>query len=100
MNTAISIAQAAFCGGLCFVIAFLYRRGDSRYKFGPSACAFSLAALFGMQWLSIIAEALYAGTWPAVSPYTTMIFGILFLLVVRARGNVTRIFDIRRTSKK
>ncbi|WDY60381.1 phage holin family protein [Pseudomonas sp. PSKL.D1] len=96
MTTLVSIAQAIFCGGLCFVIAFLYKRGDSRYKFMPSLCAFGLASLFGQQWLSLIARALYTGAWPEVSPYNTMIFGILFLLVVRARGNVARIFELRK----
>lgn len=100
MNTAVSIAQALFCGGLCFFIAFIYKRGESRYKFLPSLCAFGLASLFGQQWLSLISRALMYGAWPEVSPYNTMIFGILFLLVARSKGNVSRIFDWRRAENK
>lgn len=90
----VAILQALFCGGLCFVIAFTYRRGDSQYKFLPSLCAFGLASLFGQQWLSIMGRVLLYGDWPQVSVYNTLIFGILFALAVRAKGNVTRIFDL------
>lgn len=90
----ITMAQAVFCGGLCFVIAFTYRRGDSQYKFLPSLCAFGLASLFGQQWLSIVGRVLFYGVWPEVSVYNTLIFGILFCLALRAKGNVARLFDM------
>lgn len=89
-----AIMQAAFCGGLFVCIALIYERKHATYKFLPSLCAFGLAALFGMQWLSIVFEMLQTGHWPEVSAYNTLIFGILFALVVRAKGNVSRIFEI------
>lgn len=94
IQTLASIMQAIFCGGLFFSIALIYERKQSPYKFLPSLCAFGLAALFGMQWLSIVFEMLQTGHWPEVSAYNTLIFGILFALVVRAKGNVSRIFEI------
>lgn len=98
MNThdALPMLQAFFCGGLFLMIALLFKRGESPYKFMPSLCAFGLASLFGMQWLSILGAMLKAGHWPDVSIFNTLIFGILFVLAVRARGNVSRIFDLKR----
>lgn len=91
----ITLAQAIFCGGLCFVIAFRYRRGDSSYKFLPSLCAFGLASLCGQQWLSIMGRILFYGDWPVVSGFNTGVYAILFFLAVRSKGNVARIFDIQ-----
>lgn len=92
----IALAQATFCGGICFMIAFRYQRGSSDYHFFISLCAFGLASLFGQQWLSIMGRILFYGEWPVVSPYNTMIFGILFILITRARGNVSRVFQFEK----
>lgn len=88
----VALMQATFCGGICFMIAFKFNRGDSNYQFIPSLCAFGLASLFGQQWLSIIGRILFYGEWPIVSVYNTLIFGILFILIVRSKGNVARVF--------
>lgn len=95
-----SMLQAAFCGGLFFSIALIYQRAGATYKLLPSLCAYGLASLFGMQWLSIVADMLRTGIWPDVSIYNTLIFGILFALVVRSKGNVSRIFDLSGKSGK
>lgn len=89
-----TMAQAIFCGGLCFVIAFRFRRGESQYKFLPSLCAFGLASLCGQQWLSIIGRIMFYGDWPEVSTFNTGVYAILFFLAVRSKGNVARIFDL------
>ncbi len=88
----VALLQATFCGGIFFMIAFQYNRGDSHYQFIPSLCAFGLASLFGQQWLSIIGRILFYNEWPTVSVYNTLIFGILFVLIVRSKGNVARVF--------
>lgn len=88
----VALMQATFCGGICFMIAFKFNRGDSNYQFIPSLCAFGLASLFGQQWLSIIGRILFYGEWPTVSVYNTLIFGIMFILIVRSKGNVARVF--------
>lgn len=87
-----ALLQATFCGGIFFMIAFQYSRGDSQYHFIPSLCAFGLASLFGQQWISIIGRILFYGEWPVVSVYNTLIFAILFVLIVRSKGNVARLF--------
>lgn len=92
----IALAQAFFCGGIAFVIAFKYKRADSSYQWLPSMCAFGLASLFAQQWLSLVGRILMYGEWPVVSIYNTLIFGILFVLVTRAKGNVARMFDFNR----
>ncbi len=84
--------QASFCGGCAYLIAFKYKRGNSSYYFLPSLCAFGLACLMAQQWLSIMVRALL-GDWPEVSPYNTMVFAIMFILLNRSRGNVSRMFD-------
>lgn len=94
-----AIMQAAFCGGLFVSIALIYERKHATYKFLPSLCAFGLAALFGMQWLSIILDMASTGIWPEVSVYNTLIFGILFALVLRAKGNVSKIFEVKKTNE-
>lgn len=94
LTAIISMLQAAFCGGLFFSIALIYQRRGSTYKPLPSLCAYGLAALFGMQWLDIVAAALKTGVWPHVSVFNTLIFGILFALIIRSKGNVSRIFDL------
>lgn len=88
----VAILQASFCGGICFMIAFKFNRGASKYHFIPSLCAFGLASLFGQQWMSIVGRILMYGEWPTVSVYNTLIFGILFILIVRSKGNVARLF--------
>lgn len=91
----IALAQAGFCGGIAFLIAFKYRRAGSDYKLLPSLCAFGLASLFAQQWLSITGRILMYGEWPVVSIYNTLIFAILFVLISRAKGNVARMFDFK-----
>lgn len=91
-----ALLQAFICGGIAFVIAFKFRRGDSSYHFMPSLFAFALASLFAQQWLSLVGRILMYGEWPVVSIYNTLIFGILFVLVTRAKGNVARMFDFNR----
>lgn len=100
LTAIISMLQAAFCGGLFFSIALIYQRRGSTYKPLPSLCAYGLAALFGMQWLDIVAAALKTGVWPHVSVFNTLIFGILFALIIRSKGNVSRIFDLSGKSGK
>lgn len=95
-----ALLQAVFCGGLFFSIALIYQRRGSTYKPLPSLCAYGLAALFGMQWLDIVAYALKTGVWPHVSVFNTLIFGILFALVIRSKGNVSRIFDLSGKQRK
>lgn len=90
---AVAGAQAFFCGGLAYLIAFKYRRRGSTYKLSASLCAFFLASLFAQQWMSIIGRVLWYGIWPIVSVQNTLIFAVLFILVARAKGNVSRMFD-------
>lgn len=85
--------QAAFCGGCAYQIAFKYRRAGSSYHWMPSLCAFALASLLAQQWLSIVGRVLMYGTWPVVSTQNTLVFGVLFILLARAKGNVARMFD-------
>lgn len=85
--------QAMFCGGCAYQIAFKYRRGDSTYHWIPSLCAFGLASLLAQQWLSIVGRVLMYGTWPVVSIYNTLVFGIMFILLARAKGNVSKMFN-------
>lgn len=88
----VATLQAAFCGGCAYQIAFKFRRGDSAYRLLPSICAFGLASLCGQQWLSIVGRVLMYGDWPVVSVYNTMTFAILFVLLSKAQGNVSKMF--------
>lgn len=88
-----ALLQAFICGGIAFVIAFKFRRGESTYHFMPSLFAFALASLFAQQWLWVVSGVLLHNTWPDVSTYDTLIFALLFVLIIRARGNVARMFD-------
>lgn len=89
----IASMQASFCGGCAYLIAFKYRRGNSSYHWMPSLCAFGLASMMAMQWLSITGRVLVNGDWPVVSLQNTFVFAILFVLLTRAKGNVARMFD-------
>ncbi len=88
----VATLQAAFCGGCAYQIAFKFRRGDSAYRLLPSACAFGLASLCAQQWMSIVGRVLMYGDWPVVSVYNTMTFAILFVLLSKAQGNVSKMF--------
>lgn len=88
-----AILQAFFCGGIAFFIAFKYQRNGSTYHFFSSLCAFGLASLFAQEWLSVVGGVLLHGVWPNASVYDTLIYGLLFLLVIRAKGNVSRMFN-------
>lgn len=92
--------QAMFCGGCAYQIAFRFRRGDSTYRLLPSACAFALASLCGQQWLSIIGRVLMYGNWPVVSGYNTLTFAILFILLSRSHGNVSKMFYFQSGAEK
>lgn len=94
IDSAVSVLQVIFCIGLFFSITLIFERGNAKYKFMPSLCAYGLSAAFGMQALSIVREIVELGHSPSVSAYNTVIFGILLVLVVRARGNVSRIFEV------
>lgn len=89
----VALSQAFFCGGLAYLIAFKYRRKGATYKLSASLCAFLLASLFAQQWMSIVGRVLWYGIWPVVSVQNTLIFAVLFMLVARAKGNVSRMFD-------
>lgn len=89
----VTASQAFFCGGLAYLIAFKYRRRGCTYKLGPSLCAFFLASLFAQQWAHIVGEFVWYGRVAVVSVQSTLIFGVLFVLAVRSRGNVARMFD-------
>ena len=89
------LLQAFFCGGIAFVIAFKYQRNGSTYRFLPSFCAFGMASLLAQQWLYVIGGILIYNEWPEVSIYDTLIFAFMFLLVVRSKGNVARMFHCK-----
>lgn len=88
----VATAQAAFCGGCAYQIGFKFRRGSSEYRLLPSCCAFGLASLCAQQWMSIVGRVLMYGNWPVVSIYNTLTFAILFILLSRAQGNVSKMF--------
>lgn len=88
----IASLQAMFCGGCAYQIGFKFRRGDAHYRLLPSVCAFALASLCGQQWLSIVGRVLLYGDWPLVSIYNTLTFAVLFILLSRAHGNVSKMF--------
>lgn len=96
----VATMQAAFCGGCAYQIAFKFRRGDAAYRLLPSACAFGLASLCGQQWLSIVGRVLMYGNWPVVSVYNTLTFAILFVLLSRAQGNVSKMFYFQNGEAK
>lgn len=96
----IASMQAAFCGGCSYLIAFKFMRGSANYKFIPTICAFGLASALGMQWLSLIIRVLIEAQWPVVSVNNTMVFAILFVLLVRSRGNVARMFDFNQEARQ
>lgn len=88
-----AILQAVFCAGIFTMIGFVYRRGgDSRYRLGVSIIAFALCATTGMQFMSIAAWLIFEGHIPVVSWYNTAFYGLSLALVVRARGNVAKIW--------
>jgi hypothetical protein len=95
----VATLQAIFCGGCAYQIAFKFRRGTAAYRLLPSMCAFGLASLCGQQWLSIVGRVLMYGNWPVVSFYNTMTFAILFILLSRARGNVSKMFTFQGEEK-
>lgn len=89
-----ALLQAFFCGGIAFLIAFKYQRNGSSYYLIPSLCAFGIASLMAQQWLSLVGRILMYGEWPEVSIYNTLFFAMIFILLRRAKGNVSRMFDI------
>lgn len=95
----VATMQAGFCGGCAYQIAFRFRRGCSSYRLLPSICAFALASLCAQQWLSIVGRVLLYGTWPVVSFYNTLTFAILFVLLSRAHGNVSKMFYFQSGDK-
>uniref|UniRef100_A0AAU6W362 Holin n=1 Tax=Pseudomonas phage Orisa03 TaxID=3138542 RepID=A0AAU6W362_9VIRU len=85
--------QAAFCGGCAYQIGFKYFRGESKYSFRLSLCAAGLGSLMAQQWLSIVGRVLMYGEWPVVSIYNTLVFAIIFFLLMQSKGNVAKMFD-------
>ncbi|MEB7099332.1 phage holin family protein [Escherichia coli] len=78
----------------CTVIVltlFFYRRRDSRHKPLMSWLAWLLMLLYAFAPLSYLCGRPLATGWPEV------FFNLLFcVLVIRARGNVTKIFPLLR----
>lgn len=94
---ATTLSQATICAGLCIMVAFKYNRGESRYRLIPSLCAFGIASMAGQQWMSILGRILMYGDWPIVSFFNTGILAIFLILVIRARGNVAKIWQMPGT---
>ena len=92
LSNALVLLYAALCGGVCFVIAFMYQRNGASYRFFPSLCAFVMASLFGQEWLRVVGSILLYGKWPEASFTSTLILGLLFALVIRSKGNVAKLF--------
>jgi hypothetical protein len=91
-----ALAQAFFCGGIAYLVAFRFQRNGSTYYLFPSICAFGIASLLGQQWLSITGRILMYGEWPDVSIQNTLVFALMFVLLIRSKGNVSRMFDVRQ----
>lgn len=73
------------------VDAFFYRRHDSRHKPLMSWLAWLLMLLYALAPLSYLCGRLLAANWLVV------FFNLLFcVLVIRARGNVSKILALRR----
>lgn len=89
-----AILQAFFCGGIAYLIAFRFQRGAANYYVVPSLCAFGIASLMAQQWLSLVGRVLMYGEWPDVSIYNTLFFALIFVLLKRAKGNVSRMFNM------
>ncbi|UMS01463.1 phage holin family protein [Escherichia coli] len=79
---------------LCTVIVltlFFYRRKDSRHKPLMSLLAWLLMTVYALEPLSYLCGHPLATNWLSVG------FNLLLCaLVIRARGNVTKIFSFRR----
>lgn len=88
-----TLLYAMVCGSLCFVIAFMYKRKGSRYKFIPSLLAFAIAAKAGVEWLTVMGSILLYGYWPHIPPVLTGALAILLIMAVRAKGNVSQILS-------
>jgi len=88
-----AILQALFCAGIFIMIGFVYRPDEgSRYRLSVSIIAFALCATTGMQFMSIVARIVIEEHVPIVSWYNTAFYGLSLALVVRARGNVAKIW--------
>ena len=93
------LLQAFFCGGIAFLITFKYQRNGATYYLVPSLCAFGIASLTAQQWLSLVGNILIYGEWQKVSIYNTLFFAMIFILLHRAKGNVSRMFEICNSKK-
>lgn len=96
-----TLLYATLCGSLCFVIAFMYQRKGSKYKFIPSLVAFAIAALSGVEWLDVMGSILLYGYWPKISPVMTVGVAMLLAVSMWCKGNVARllrIFHFRRAT--
>ncbi|EFH3256439.1 phage holin family protein [Escherichia coli] len=70
---------------------FFYRRCDSRHKPLMSWLAWLLMTLYALPPLAFLRGTILPGNWLVV------FFNLLFcVLVIRARGNVSKIFSLRR----
>jgi len=88
-----AILQALFCAGIFTMIGFVYRpEENSRYRLGVSVIAFALCATTGMQFMSIVARIFIEERIPVVSWYNTAFYFLSLALVIRARGNVAKIW--------
>lgn len=88
-----AMVYASLCGSLCFVIAFMYQRNGSRYKFLPSLLAFAIAAASGAEWLEVTGSIILHNDWPRITPLMNLALGVLLIISVRAKGNVSRILS-------
>lgn len=88
-----AILQALFCAGIFTMIGFVYRpSAESRYRLGVSIIAFALCATTAMQFMSIVTRMFIEEQIPVVSWYNTAFYGLSLALVIRARGNVAKIW--------
>ncbi|MCU6342005.1 phage holin family protein [Escherichia coli] len=90
LNNLPGLLNVASCTVIVLTL-FFYRRRDSRYKPLVSWLAWVLMLLYGFVPLS------YLCGHPLATGWLEVFFNLLFcVLVVRARGNVTKIFPLLR----
>lgn len=94
MNEILMIAKASVSAAICFRLFCFEWDGSSRYRFGITTAAYFLMLCSGA-----VAIFLVMGNQIAAQIFDTGIYAAVMITVIRARGNLAKILEVRRGQK-
>jgi hypothetical protein len=95
MNEILMLAKASVSAAICFRLFCFEWDGSSRYRIGVTAAAYFLMVCSGA-----VAIFLAMGNQSAAQIFDMGIYAAVMIMMIRSRGNLAKILELRDGQKK